>query len=516
MRGARVHECVYAVLLKQVSRDDSGSSEDYNKSSDDWSTVSLELSDETREGRPEQDPRPRPVDLGPQEADTAAFVDVSGGDGGVLKRVAREGDGVLALDGFTVDMKYVLMALDGTLVDVSMNDMWPNKEHKFIVGRGEVMSGMDVAAKCMKRREKARFRIRADYAFGDAGCPPKIAPGTAWLVLDAEMMGIRRPHRDKLFLRDNEVMLYVVRHKEQGNEFYKGGDFVKAVHEYKSCTKAIAQMQDDTYRHEMRGPATQLLGNLAAAHLALGNWRRAIKYCTQVLAIEPSNDKALFRRAQALRKYPERLEEARKDMCEAIRIAPANKQLRLEYNTLLEEVKLKRRADKLAYGTIFDKQGTIYAAQRPRVFFELSQGKKLVGRVEIELFSDTVPKAAENFRALCVGFPEATKKLHYQGTTLHRIIEDYIVQGGDVSGKVSACNVCVYAKVPFCVVCCLMAHAAQGGLGGESIYGPRFADESLAGKTDRAGVVCMANSGPNTNASQVCARGTDRRRRFAV
>lgn len=483
-------------------RSDSESSGDQDKSSDDWSTASLELSEETREGRPEQDPRTRPVDLGPIEADTTAFVDVSGGDGGVLKRVAREGDGPYAVDGFTVDMKYVLLTLDGTVLDVSMNDMWPNKEHKFAVGQGEVIRGMDVVAKNMKRREKARFRIRADYAYGASGCPPKVAPGTEWLVLDAELMGLRRPHRDKLFLRDNEVMSYVMRRKEQGNTFYKNSEYTKAVHEYKSCTKAIVQMVEDTYRVQMRGVATQLLGNLAAAHLALGNYRRTIKYCTQVLTFEPTNDKALYRRAQALRKYPDRLEEARKDMCEAIRVAPTNKQLRQDYQQLLEEVKLKRRTDKLAYGTIFGKEATIYTAKRPRVFLQLAQGKKLVGRLVIELFDDVVPRTAENFRALCVGFPETTKKLHYEGTLLHRVIEDYIVQGGDVTGKVEAV---VVLRGVFACSCC--SPSRQGGAGGESIYGPSFDDENLTGKIDRAGVVCMANRWPkpNSNNSQVCA-----------
>lgn len=451
----------------------SSSSETNERSSDDWSTISAELSDETRSGRPDEDVRPCPVDLGPIESNTSDYTDLCG-DGGVLKKVSRKGEGPLAYDGYTVDVKYVIRFLDGSVVDVSQNDMWPNKEHKFVVDSGEVVKGLDVIAKNMQRREKSRFRVRMDYAFGEAGSFPKIPPNTAWLVMDVEMMGLRRPHRDKLFLRNNEVLPYVLTRKEQGNEFYKQKEYLKAIHEYKSCIKAISFVDDPIYKADLVAPAVALLSNLAASHLGLKNYRRVIKYCTEVLKHDPSNEKAFYRRAQALRQFPDRLEEARKDFAEAIRLAPNNKALRNEYQELLEEVKMKRKADQKAYGTIFKEQAAIYEKQNPRVFFEVAQGKKLLGRLEMELFSNKVPLTAENFRALCTG--EKGGSLSYMKTIFHRVIEGFIIQGGDVS--------------------------MSGGAGGKSIYGATFKDESLSGKCDRAGLLCMANSGPDTNQSQ--------------
>lgn len=259
----------------------------------------------------------------------------------------------------------------------------------------------------------------------------------------------------------------------------------KALHEYKSSIKVIEGVQDDLYKPALGPLALQLLGNLTAAHLALGNWRRVIKYSDALLRHEPTNERALFRRAQALRRFPDRLEDALKDLNEAIRVAPSNRQLRDEHRSLVAEIKDKRQADKQAYGSFLKQGADIYQAERVRVFLEFAQGKKLLGRVEIELFNDLVPKSAENFSALCTGYPEDSKRLHYQGTPMHRVVEGFIVQGGDVSGA--------------------------GGKGGESIYGPRFKDESLAGKMGRAGVVAMANSGPDTNGSQVCARESEAR-----
>ena len=279
---------------------------------------------------------------------------------------------------------------------------------------------------------------------------------------------------DKLFLRSNEVLPYVLKRKQQGNEYYKAGELSKAMHEYKSCIKAISFVDDPIYKEDLRTLAVQLTGNLAAAHLGLNNYRRVIKYCTQVLEADPKNEKALYRRALALKTYPERLEEARKDLGEAIRINPKSKQLREAFDAVSEEVKNKRKADQLAYGTIFQGNAQIYAKERPRVFFELTQKKKLLGHIEMELFSDRAPKTCENFLQLCVGHQPSG--LSYERTPIHRVIEGYIIQGGDVTGG--------------------------GGEGGRSIFGEMFDDENFDVPTDRVGVLCMANSGPNTNQSQ--------------
>ncbi|EDO41747.1 predicted protein [Nematostella vectensis] len=116
----------------------------------------------------------------------------------------------------------------------------------------------------------------------------------------------------------------------------------------------------------------------------------------------------------------------------------------------------------------------------PRCFFDVTIGGEKVGRVLFELFADKVPKTAENFRALCTGEkgigPSTGKPLHYKGCPFHRIIKDFMVQGGDFSNK--------------------------NGTGGESIYGEKFADEDFTYKHDKPGLLSMANSGPNTNGSQ--------------
>lgn len=73
-------------------------------------------------------------------------------------------------------------------------------------------------------------------------------------------------------------------------------------------------------------------------------------------------------------------------------------------------------------------------AARPRVFFDVTVDNGPTQRIEFALFSDVVPKTAENFRALCTGekgVGKSGKPLHFKGCKFHRIIKDFMLQGGE-------------------------------------------------------------------------------------
>ena len=127
---------------------------------------------------------------------------------------------------------------------------------------------------------------------------------------------------------------------------------------------------------------------------------------------------------------------------------------------------------------LFEEDTTLLQFTRPADDAEISVITTSMGEIQVMFFPEQAPKAVENFTTLA-------KEGYYNGLKFHRVIEDFMIQGGDPNGN---------------------------GTGGQSIWGQPFEDEFSTDLHNFRGALSMANSGTNTNGSQffiVQATSTD-------
>jgi len=423
-------------------------------------------------------------------------IDVSG-DGGILKTILTPAPADARgppPSGSKVKAHYTgTLVSDGSKFDSSVDRGEP---FEFTIGQGQVIKGWDEGFASMKVGERANLTIRADYGYGDSGSPPKI-PAKADLNFEVELIDFTEDNVDELNdnkkqkwdMSDEEKKAQAEKLKEEGTEFFKKQDYANAGEKY---TEAAEYINDDEDGEESSVPddSKELYincwNNAAMCLLKVRRYSAAVSACSSVIKVDEKNVKALYRRGIASMKT-EDFSQAKKDLLNARSLDKENKAIQKACSELKLAISTAKEKEKNMFANLFQKV-SMYDDKKtaelnivpnangdnPYVFFDITQGDKKLGRIVMTLFIDVTPKTAGNFKAICTG--DNDDKLTYKNSIFHRVIKDFMIQGGDITNA--------------------------DGTGGKSIYGEKFDDENFNIKHTKGGLLSMANSGANTNGSQ--------------
>ena len=283
------------------------------------------------------------------------------------------------------------------------------------------------------------------------------------------------------------IMSVASAHKDAGNAKFKAGDFDGAIADWNS---AIETNDGDKVF------SVTCSSNIAMAYAKKSDWQNVCKFASDAIDGDAKHVKSLFRRGVALR-HLGRTDEAKSDLKRALELED-NPEVRKEISLCTTKSSSGAFANlgaALGKGGLYDdkpvfvppppppKPGPRQSDSFPYAWMDIKIGDAEPQRVIFEMFDAAAPKTVENFLTLCDGTggmckSNPKKPLSYKGSGFHRIIPDFMCQGGDFTNG--------------------------NGTGGESIYGEKFADEQggLALPHDVKYLLSMANAGPNTNGSQ--------------
>ena len=367
-----------------------------------------------------------------------------------------------------------------------------NTNIKIEIGRDQVVKGMEIALSNMILSEQSEVIINSKFGYGRFGLKEKnILPN------------------ENLFFNIKLIDFYpcssirnVNTYKDEGVSQFKKKQYQEA---YDNFIIALNIAQGISENNEKNLLLQSLYLNTANCLIKLKKFPEAEFYLNDYEKLNNTNPKIYYLRCYSFCTQPIYQKLKVLNIAEKIKsdldkfttlINNKNDPTLIELSNLsivalkeLENYELNKTKPKLFSGVYEDKalseksidvpNRIITNCSNPIVFIDIKIDNKEEYQFEIELFNDVCPKTCENFRILCTGENQFSDGFHdftVVGTKFHRLIKGFMIQGGDFE--------------------------QNKGNGGFSIYGKTFDDENFKYNHSQAGLLSMANSGPNTNGSQ--------------
>ncbi|KAI7791337.1 peptidyl-prolyl cis-trans isomerase FKBP8 [Triplophysa rosa] len=233
---------------------------------------------------------------------------------------------------------------DGTVVD-------EQPDLSFTLGDGDVIQALDLTVQLMETNEKALVEVGAKYAYGALGSSSPAIPPNADLTLEVQLLSVADAPDQELMPPSERINL-ANKKRERGNVHYQHADYAFAINSYGialQITEASSRVDiSEQEEEELLDMKVKCLNNMAAAQLKLDHYDAALRSCVSVLAHQPDNVKALFRKGKVLALQGETAEAIR-TLKSALKLEPSNKTIHAELSKLVKKHSEQKGAEQAMY-----------------------------------------------------------------------------------------------------------------------------------------------------------------------
>ncbi|KAK3549007.1 hypothetical protein QTP70_025087 [Hemibagrus guttatus] len=271
-------------------------------------------------------------------------------DGGIIRRIITKGEGYSKPN-------------EGSSVEVHVEGMhegrvFDDRDLKFEVGDAENLDlplGVEKALQAMEQGEVSLFTIKPKYGFGNTGKPKFNIPPDATLQYKIALTQFEKA-KESWEMNSSEKLEQGVIVKEKGTQYFKDGKYKQAIVQYKRIVSWLEHESSLEGEDEEKAKVLRLAAhlNLAMCYLKLQEPSPAFENCDKALELDANNEKALFRRGEALFVMKE-FDRARGDFQRVVQLYPTNKAAKNQVLLCQKYLKEQHEKDKRLYANMFQK-----------------------------------------------------------------------------------------------------------------------------------------------------------------